>query len=121
MDINNPIQPVQMPRGYAGVAILWKQDLDSSVASLSDGGERLQCIEFIVGTGEKILLFSAYLPSITSRDSISEYHETVDQLHEIFQKYQHTHSIIICGDLIEDLSNTSQIDKRKRYLLNLIY
>ena len=120
VDINNQIQPVQMLRGYAGVAILWKQDLDSSVASLPDSGERLQCIEFIVGTGEKILLFSAYLPSSSSKDSISEYHETVDQLYEILQKYQHSHSLIIGGDLIEDLSNTSQIDKRKRYLLNFI-
>ena len=49
-----------------------------------------------------------------------EFHETVDQLYEIFQKYQHTHSIIIGGDLNEDLSYTSQINKRKRYLLNFI-
>ena len=73
------------------------------------------------GTGEKILLISAYLPSSSSKGSILEYHETVDQLYEIFQKYQHTHSIIIGGDLNEDdLSNTSQINKRKRYLLNFI-
>ena len=48
------------------------------------------------------------------------YHETVDQLYEIFQKYQHTHSIIIGGDLNEDLSNMSQINKWKRYILNFI-
>ena len=42
VDINNPIQPVQMPRGYAGVAIIWKQEHDYSVLSLPDDGERLQ-------------------------------------------------------------------------------
>ena len=120
MDINNTIQPVQMPRGYVGVAILWKQEHDNNITSLPDGGERLQCIEFTVGTGEKILLISAYLPSSSSKDSILEYHETVDQLYEIFQKYQHTHSIIIGGDLNEDLSNMSQINERKRYILNFI-
>ena len=41
-DINNPIQPVQMPRSYAGVAILWKQERDYSVLSLPEDGERLQ-------------------------------------------------------------------------------
>ena len=41
VDINNQIQPVQMPRGYAGMAILWKQEHDNSVTSLPDGGERL--------------------------------------------------------------------------------
>ena len=56
------------------MAILWKQEHDNSITSLPDGGERLQCIEFTVGTGEKILLISAYLPSSSSKDSILEYH-----------------------------------------------
>ena len=42
---NNPIQPTQMPRGYGGVAILWKQEIDNIIRPLPDCGERLQCIE----------------------------------------------------------------------------
>ena len=45
VDINNPIQPTQMPRGYRGVAILWKQEIDNIIRPLPDCGERLQCIE----------------------------------------------------------------------------
>ena len=34
VDSNDPIPPIQMPRGYGGVAILWKKELDSLITSL---------------------------------------------------------------------------------------
>ena len=34
-DINNSIEPIQMPRGYGGVAILWRHALDSFIRPLT--------------------------------------------------------------------------------------
>jgi hypothetical protein len=45
VDSNDPIPPIQMPRGYGGVAILWKKELDSLITSLKNGNERIQCVE----------------------------------------------------------------------------
>ena len=68
----------------------------------------------------KILLISAYLPSSSSKDSVLEYHETIDQLHELFQKYLDTHTIIIGGDLNADLAKDSVNNRRKKYLMDFI-
>ena len=42
------------------MAILWKLELDNSVASFSDGGEMLQCIEITVGTGDNCFFLSQH-------------------------------------------------------------
>jgi hypothetical protein len=34
-----------MPRGYEGVAILWRKELDSLLTPLKIGNERIQCVE----------------------------------------------------------------------------
>ena len=34
-----------MPRGYGGVAVLWRKDVDHIVKELQDGNECMQCIE----------------------------------------------------------------------------
>jgi hypothetical protein len=34
-----------MPRGYGGVAILWKKELDSLITSLKIGNERIQVLD----------------------------------------------------------------------------
>ena len=44
VDINNPIEPIQMPRSYGWLAILWRQETDSIIRPLTDCRERLQCI-----------------------------------------------------------------------------
>ena len=44
VDSDDPILPVQMPRGYGGVGILWKKDIDHLISVIPDGGNRLQCV-----------------------------------------------------------------------------
>ena len=61
--INNPIEPIQMPRSYGCLAILWRQEMDSIIRPLTDCGERLQCILLTLRNGGGLLLISAYLPS----------------------------------------------------------
>ena len=44
---------------------------------------------------------------------------SIDQLYEIYQRYQGTHTIIIGGDLNEDLNN-EKTNKMNKYLLHFI-
>jgi hypothetical protein len=62
-----------------------------------------------------ILVASVYLPSKGSHAYVDEFYDCIDQLYEIYQKYQGTHKIIIGGDLNEDLNN-EKTNKRKKYL-----
>jgi hypothetical protein len=66
VDSNDPIPPIQMPRGYGGVAILWKKELDSLITSLKIGNERIQCVETEgKGYGQiHLLYFLTYLCSV---------------------------------------------------------
>ena len=48
-----------------------------------------------------------------------EYQDTVDQMFEIYQKYQNTHYIVIGGDLNEDLY-VQTANRRKSYILDFI-
>lgn len=82
----DPIQPTQLPRGYGGVAVLWRRNIDSYVKPISDESECLQCIRFGLQTGLKILMISAFLPTSSSKDSKFEFQDTVDQLYKIYQK-----------------------------------
>ena len=45
MDTGAPILPVQMLRGYGGVAIPWKKAVDHLVKGIPDGLSRIQSIE----------------------------------------------------------------------------
>ncbi|CAG2248154.1 unnamed protein product [Mytilus edulis] len=103
-------------RGYGGVAIIWKMNLDSIIKTLDDGRERIQCVEVFGKDNNNLILISIYLASTGSRDHYEEFKDTIDQLNEIVLKYQDTHYIIIGGDLNEDLGNIDRINNRKDYL-----
>ena len=60
VDSTDPIMPVQMPRGYGGVGILWKKDIDHLVTIVPDGGNRIQCIT--IRAEKPVLLVSVYMP-----------------------------------------------------------
>ena len=90
VDTGNPILPVQMPRGYGGVAILWRKDIDRLVTTLSDGSNRIQCIE--ISCQDSLILVSAYVPCRRLRDNVEDFTVCILQLQEIYQKYSTTHS-----------------------------
>ena len=120
VDKYDPPPPIYLPRGYGGVAIIWKMNLDSIIKTLDDGRERIQCVEVLGKDNNNLILISIYLPSTGSRDHYEEFKDTIDQLNEIVLKYQDTHYIIIGGDLNEDLGNIDRINKRKDYLENFV-
>ena len=44
LDDNNPIVPIQKPRGYGGVGVLWNKSLDNVITTLPDGGNRIHVL-----------------------------------------------------------------------------
>ena len=112
-DTGNPILPVQMPRGYGGTAILWQKEIDHLISPITDGGNRIQCVEL---QGKRpILIISVYMPCRGLKDNIEDFEDCLLQLQEIVTKYSNTHSIILGGDFNEDLSNPDN-PRRKRSL-----
>ena len=111
VDLNDPIQPVQLPRGHGGVAILWNKKLDKFITSLPDGGERIQCIQF-KDQHYPVLIVSAYFPT-GGVNSDDQYMDCLVQLEEILNKYLDSHEILIGGDLNLDLTKNCSNKKKK--------
>ncbi|KAK3089516.1 hypothetical protein FSP39_004221 [Pinctada imbricata] len=117
VDDRNPIPPVQKPRGYGGVGILWRKDLDHLVTAISEGNERMQCV-IISMENTSILLMSVYLPTKGQSDNYVEFAECISLLGAIIEKYT-DHIIIIAGDFNEDLT-TDKSSRRKECLLSFV-
>jgi exonuclease III len=61
VDDNDPIPPLQRPRGMGGVATIWKSSLDNKVTIIEDGGDRVQAT--LVETERKrICIINTYMP-----------------------------------------------------------
>ncbi|CAG2237976.1 unnamed protein product [Mytilus edulis] len=118
VDDRDPITPVQMPRGYGGVGILWRKEMDSLITTLDIGNERIQCVE-VRGDKKKLLLVSVYLPCRGSNNNISELQECVDILYEIVQSFSGTHCILVGGDFNENIFIKSGLT-RNQYILDFM-
>ena len=95
VDAGDPILPMQMPRGYGGVAVLWKKSSDLLINGIPDGANRIQCIE--VQAQQPILIVSSYMQCKGLRDNVDEFEDNLAQLHEVIQKYKNSHYIpLVC-------------------------
>ncbi|CAG2211406.1 unnamed protein product [Mytilus edulis] len=119
VDENNPIPPTQRPRGYGGVAILWKQSMDHLVEKIEDGSERIICIKLKVKP-KPILLICAYMPCNGSKQAKTHFKECLDQLHEIITKYSDTCTPVLCGDWNCDLMKSSKKPARSIWMEEFI-
>lgn len=119
VDENNPIPPTQRPRGYGGVAILWKQSMDHLVEQIEDGSERIICIKLKVKP-KPILLICAYMPCNGSKQANTHFKECLDQLHEIITKYSDTCTPVLCGDWNCDLMKSSKKPARSIWMEEFI-
>jgi exonuclease III len=96
-----------------------KKNIDHLVRTLPDGSEKIQCIELEGAKRSVIIILCVYMPANGSKNQV-EYQECIDELHEIYLKYDHTHDIIIGGDINEDLNKHKPNNTRKAYLINFI-
>ena len=101
VDQDCPISLSHMPRGYGGVALLWKRSIDKYVKTIQDGSVRIQCIELVIP--KPVLIASVYFPTKSSNDNENTFNDCLDQLYELIQKFSTTHEIIIGGDFNEDI------------------
>ena len=90
VNAGDPILPVQMLRGYDGVAILWKKYSD----------HRFQCVETQI---QNLVIVIVYMPCKVLRDIADDFDDCLAQLHEIIQKYTSTLMIFVGVILIRIL------------------
>ena len=95
VDDLDPISPIQRPRGYGGMCIMWKKDMP--VTPMPDGSSCTQVVQ--VGNG--ITIINTYLPC-QGKYSNEQFKDEVDQITEIIKKYQQSH-IILAGDMNVDI------------------
>jgi hypothetical protein len=69
---DNPISPIQRPREFGGVAIMWHADIDQQVQPLEDGGVRVQCIR-LASLPRETLIVSVYMPARGAPGAEEEY------------------------------------------------
>ncbi|CAC5406056.1 unnamed protein product [Mytilus coruscus] len=103
-DCNEPITNYQIPRGRAGVAIVWPKKFDKVISKLDDGNERIIAIE-IMSVPKPTCLINAYMPT-NAAQSLDEYKECLDIIFNIKSKYDQSHNIILYGDLNGSLIST---------------
>ena len=84
-------------RGYGGIAVFWKKELDDKIHVLDEGSARIQAIRIETDT-MPICLVNVYMPADNKEMDI-EYKDTLAQLTEVIQKYRNTHEVILCGDM----------------------
>ena len=115
VDEVNPICPIQKPRGYGGVAVLWRKELDHLMKPLLDGSERIQCLELQTETG-MLLLMSIYMPSRGKADADERFSDILDEITTILHKYS-KHIPIIAGDFNVQINPQGLTNQSKRELM----
>ncbi len=110
------ISPVAKPRGYGGVATLWKPWLDPYVIRLLDGNERIVGTKFNLPS-ITFYIFNCYLDSAKTTFAISRYKEDITALNELLYKYKDG-DIFLLGDMNADVYNRN--DAKEKLLKNLI-
>ena len=101
VDDNEPIPMNVIPRGYGGVATLWKSD-KYQPKSPTDGSNRITVI-----TSGKIALINVYMPCRGSYTN-AEFQDELDKVEELCQKFSSLH-IIVAGDFNVDVNKTNDV------------
>ena len=116
VDVNNPIAPSSLPRGYGGIAIMWKKNLTPMITKKKNGNHRIICIEI-----KNCYIINVYFPSGNDRLSTEEHMECTDILESIVQTIDYDKHILIAGDWNIDLFKLAyKRDKRRKKIIDFI-
>jgi exonuclease III len=96
-------------RGYGGVAIYWRKDINHAIQVQQDGNNRITVIT-IHAQPKSICLINAYLPS-ENKEADEQYKDTLEQISEIIQNFKDTHNMLICGDMNTSLHRDNRTRK----------
>ena len=83
-------------RGYGGVAIFWRKDINHVIKSDDDGNGRINVITVNMKE-HPLCIINVYMPSDNSNHD-EQYKELLSQLEEIIDKFQCQYQILLCGD-----------------------
>ena len=105
-DDDDPVLPTHKPKGQAGVATLWKKEIDRFITILPDGSPRTQVIQ-ISTTETPITLINTYMPTAGCQDKSIDYSSVLDEVYEITHKYLHSSIVIWLGDINASFNRTN--------------
>ena len=107
-----------LPRGWGGVAILWRKSINHLIRRTASDSQRFTAITLHQGNARPTLLVCAYFPSGNGAAKKTEYHTTLAQLHAFLEQFG-SHDIIIAGDFNMDVhKQTYMKDARRTALVN---
>ena len=110
IDDEDPISPLYRPRGQAGVASFWNNDIDHCISILPDGGDRVQAIKIQLEKGSMVLI-NTYLPTSGTHADVS-YNDILDEVNEILLKYQPNNLVLWVGDMTRERRYKNDIQFR---------
>ncbi len=106
VDEDHPYSPLQPPRGFGGVAVLWKQSL-TRISKPILKTPSIAAVELTVD-GTTLLAISTYMPCRGYIDSGVQFSRVLDQLEQLLESYV-TMPTIIGGDWNASLSRDPPI------------
>ncbi len=93
-----------MPHGHGGVATMWSPWLSPFVSRKDEGNTRILVTLFDL-PGAPICILNCYLPSGTSKQAVENYTEDMVVISDLIDKYKHSHTVAVMGDLNADFHN----------------
>ncbi|KAH3722364.1 hypothetical protein DPMN_065322 [Dreissena polymorpha] len=110
-------------RGYGGVCVFWRKEINSCVKVCEKGSDIIIILE-IETNRNPICLVNNYMPSTNTKKlnkahnksdkdlnkANEEYMSMTSEISEILETYRHTHNIIICGDMNASITRNTTRD-----------
>ncbi|MEW8547538.1 MAG: reverse transcriptase family protein [Candidatus Thiodiazotropha sp.] len=115
VDEDSPLPPNQKPRGYGGVSILYRKNMDLKVRKLEHGENRMVVVE--VQSEPPLCICNVYMPCRNSKGNTrrdDNFQSCLDQIEEVLHIYQKSHIVLVVGDFNASLTeNRSNIQDKQ--------
>ena len=99
VDTDDPLLPTQKPRGYGGVAILYRKNMAFKIKKQVHGDNRI--IVIAIQSSPPLCICNVYMSSRNSKGNSKaddSYQNSLDQLEEILNTYTKIHAVMLLGD-----------------------
>ena len=98
-DDNDPLTPLQRPRGKGGVALLLSKCLDKHVTILDQEGGTRVCVIQVETHAGPVTTINCYLPCRGNKEADRDFMNVTDDVREIVVTYKQSSDIILLGDM----------------------
>lgn len=106
VDDEDPKLDYKSIRGFGGVAIFYKKDIEHCIQLLPDGSHRILAMT-VNASPNPLCIVNVYMPSAATPGE-EEYLDTLAEVREIIDKFSTTHTLIACGDWNASLHRDSR-------------